>query len=118
VNEEAYGNTSPIAYLTGWRRGEVLGLRWENVDRAGRLFHDLLRTCARDLLRAGVPQAVAQKITGHLTDSMFRRYAIVESSMQLEALQKRNAYLQGAAKDASAAEFPTSNSDTNSDNAL
>jgi integrase len=25
-----------FAYLSGWRRGEIVGLRWENVDRAGR----------------------------------------------------------------------------------
>jgi hypothetical protein len=29
------------------------------------------------MLNAGVPQAIAMQITGHKTDSMFRRYAIV-----------------------------------------
>jgi integrase len=53
---------------------------WANACKfagvPGRLFHDLRRCAARNLLAAGVPQAVAIKITGHKTDSMFRRYAI------------------------------------------
>lgn len=43
----------------------------------GRIFHDLRRSAARNMLNAGVPQAIAMQITGHKTDSMFRRYAII-----------------------------------------
>jgi integrase len=30
------GDIARFAYLTGWRRGEIVGLRWDAVDRAAR----------------------------------------------------------------------------------
>lgn len=134
-----------FAAVTGWRRSEVFGLRWSDVDvergivrldpersknaegrvfpfgeheqlrelmlhrlrvrhgswvfhrrgrqvrdfravwiracrRAGvedRVFHDLRRTAARAMERAGVPRTVAMQLMGHKTEAMYRRYAIV-----------------------------------------
>ena len=43
----------------------------------GRLFHDLRRTAVRSLERAGVARSVATQLTGHKTEAVYRRYAIV-----------------------------------------
>ena len=152
-----------FAYVTGWRRGEVFGLRWKDVDwrsmeisletskngegrvipfsalprlgeilhRAkeetasiqkdadrivplvfhkngnpvrdtrkdwreatkaagleGVLFHDLRRSAVRNMERAGVPRSVAMKVTGHKTESIYARYAIVDSIAMSEGLAK------------------------------
>ena len=76
--------------IASFRKAWATAYKFANVP--GRLFHDLRRCAARNLLAAGVPQAVAMKITGHKTDSMFRRYAIVTVDQQREALKMAETY--------------------------
>lgn len=55
------------------------------------MFHDPRRTAARNLVRARVPEPVAMKLTGHLTWSVFKRFAIVDESMLREGAEKLSA---------------------------
>jgi hypothetical protein len=46
------------------------------------------------LIRAGVSTQVAKRITGHKTDSIFNRYAIIDQSMVDDAAAKLAQILQ------------------------
>jgi hypothetical protein len=55
----------------------------------GLLFHGLRRSAVRNMEKSGaVTQAVAMKITGHKTDSVYRRYRIVDEADIERALEK------------------------------
>ena len=58
----------------------------------GRIPHDFRRTAVRNLERAGVPRSTATRLTGHKTEAVYRRYAIVDSAMLREGVAKLAAF--------------------------
>ena len=61
----------------------------------GRIAHDFRRTAVRNLERRGVPRSVAMKITGHRTEAVYRRYAIVSDADLQEATRKLTRTIPG-----------------------
>lgn len=65
----------------------------EAAGLPGLLFHDLRRSFIRNAERSGVSQAVAMKVSGHTTASVYRRYRIVDEQDIREALTKTQAFV-------------------------
>ena len=83
------------------RNGEPIGCfrgAWDaackRVGQDGAWFHDLRRTAVRRLEMAGVSRSVAMKITGHKTESVYRRYAITDRKAIEHGMKKIHQFRQ------------------------
>jgi len=93
---EGQGILTPLVFCR--RQGQricTFWKRWRTAAEAagcpGRIPHDFRRTAVRNLNRAGVPETVAMKITGHKTRSVFDRYDITSEEDLAEAARKLEA---------------------------
>ena len=65
---------------------------WSKAVKAAKISskipHDFRRTAVRNLERAGVPRSVAMRLVGHMTESIYRRYAIVAKQDLIDGLKR------------------------------
>lgn len=66
----------------------------EEAGYPGKLLHDFRRSAVRTLERSGVPRSSAMAMVGHKTESIYRRYAIVDEQMHREAAAKLDAWAE------------------------
>ncbi len=91
VRDAAWPN-EPAVFLYDGVRMKTVGSAWEKAcKRAGFAnlsFHDMRRSCNKNMRDNGIPQGTRMKIMGHRTASMDLRYGIVDLGDVKEAGRK------------------------------
>jgi integrase len=102
--ERAQGSIIPYVFHRYGKRVRSIRKAWKTACRKAGvpwlLPHDLRRSAVRNLERAGVSRSVAMKLTGHKTEHVYRRYAIVAENDLREAGTKLSVTLQDPARPA------------------
>jgi integrase len=98
ARRKALGTAMPWVFLNHRGDGPVKQFRkvWskacENAGIGNRLFHDFRRTAVRNMVRGGVPENIAMKISGHRTRSIFDRYDVTSEDDIREAARAMAEY--------------------------
>jgi integrase len=94
---EALQKAGTICRYVFHRKGERIKTfrgAWDAACTAagfpGRIPHDLRRSAVRNMERAGLSRSVAMQLTGHKTESVYRRYAITSEADLREGVERLN----------------------------
>ena len=90
------GIICPLVFNRDGEPIEGFKRQWKSACRRagypGRLIHDFRRTAVRNLVRAGISEGIAMKLTGHVTRSVFERYNITSEPDLREAGRRLEAF--------------------------
>ena len=89
---QKHGKIVPNVFHRNGKRITSLRGAWDKACAAaglpGRIPHDLRRSAVRNMERGGLSRSVAMQLTGHKTESVFRRYAITCEADLQEAVRR------------------------------
>jgi len=80
-------------YRVGWKKAVTAAGLTKLVEEKGLVFHSLRNSAIRQLIRSGVSQTVAMKISGHRTVNVFQRYNCTSFDDLKDAAQKLDKHL-------------------------
>ncbi len=71
--------------IKGYRKAWASACKRAGISK---IMHDFRRTAVRNLNRASIARATAMSLTGHKTESVYRRYSIDDEASKREAVMK------------------------------
>jgi integrase len=88
------GTICRFVFQRNGRRIKSFRGAWANACTSagypGKIPHDFRRSAVRNMERAGLSRSVAMQLTGHKTESVYRRYAITSEADLREGVERLN----------------------------